>query len=612
MRSAHELEESPIPFYASLILIATTILSVTYIVFAFPQYAMKALIMGAIVVIIVFIYPITSYVYRKIALASFIEYFSKKGIEAGEIPVRKFSTRAVAVIEITLGDIAIAAILAYLLRILGVSMQIAMLIVLSLILIPPLVLFSYFIIPIFKTSTRKVSAEDELPFFIQSLYVLSYTHLSFEGAILRLRDFLTLGAWKLEIDRALRVANYFGEPILKAFSRVASVHPSHKIRSFLSSLSSIATVKGTVRGTIDTVFDTQIDKMEVEIKSLADKIDLLGGLGLIVYIFVPIVTVSVLPVMGVASMGYYIFIMVVLFVLITFLLYYVAESYYPKAFKIFSPLRPLITVLIGVPISIAIWTINYPQEFLYRVGLSTLALLAGPTIAYHVYFKREERMEKFITNIIDDVVTRYTITGEPPAKILENLKSRYPPDMLPIIDSIIKAIGGGKKLKQRALGMMPTRYHANLIETLISSIEVGTRADTMFAISKSLTRMSGLMEVVRGRGASVKYMTLTGAVTGGLVLGLMAQSYTKMREMMIKTLGNIGTFSGPSMLTININPAMISYMGSLVIVGILLFSIISGKIWKGNPLAGLSNAFLSTLLYILTFFSAKFIYGLIS
>ncbi len=612
MRSAHEIEESPVPFYASLILIATTILSVSYIVFTSPQYALKALLIGAIIVIIVFIYPITSYVYRRIALASFIEYFSKKGIEAGEIPVRKFSMRAVAIIEVTLGDIAIAIILAYLLRILGVSMQIAMLIVLSLILIPPLVLFSYFIIPIFKTSTRKVSAEDELPFFIQSLYVLSYTHLSFEGAVLRLREFLTLEAWKREIDRALRVANYFGEPILKAFSRIAAIHPSHKIRSFLSSLSSIATVKGTVRGTIDTVFDTTTDKMEVEIKSLADKIDLLGGLGLIVYVFVPIVTVSVLPIMGVASMGYYVFILVVLFVLITFLLFYVAEGYYPKAFKIFSPLRPMITILIGAPISIAIWSIGYPPEFLYRMGLTVLALLAGPTVAYYIYFKREERVEKFISNIIDDVVTRYTITGEPPAKILEDLKPKYPPDMLPIIDSMIKAIGGDKKLKQRALGMMPTRYHANLIETLISSIEVGTRADTMFAISKSLTRMSGLMEVIRGRGASVKYMTITGAITGGLVLGLMAQSYMRMREMMLKTLGNVGSFSGPSMLSININPAMISYMGSLVIIGIILFSIISGKIWKGNPLSGLNSAFISILLYILTFFSAKFIYGLIS
>lgn len=450
---------------------------------------------------------------------------------------------------------------------------------------------------VFARASRKVAAEIEAPYFFILLRALASVKMPLHSIISAVESSVSLKAFSREFKVARRVSALGGLSLLSSLELLASRHPSHIVSEHFKRVIHAAVSLGDVSSAAERAFEAVYTGFEERLSKLSERLTIIVGSAIVVYLFVPIVAATVAPALGgnilqlsVASLS--------LQVLTFFLLYALISLHYPSSLaikcngKLLALSATLLLISIGAAALMVVLTLlrRPPSASLYVVLMAPLAV--GAVVTERAY-RRMLSYDKLVRAFVDSS-SLASLTGESPFTVLNRIASKYGRQ----VAALAKKISTGYAIeptRRAAAGVAPSVFHAAFIETSMYALLYGAKPEMVKAVVTSYEKLINLMSRVRALARSFETVILTLAPLIGGFLAYLGRIFKELAEVL----------SGVTPIGLNYqhlfmySPEVHELLGSLVTLSLLLLSMLVGKMRAGSILFCFRTALISVALYML-------------
>ncbi|MEM0199062.1 MAG: hypothetical protein QXX72_02115 [Desulfurococcaceae archaeon] len=442
----------------------------------------------------------------------------------------------------------------------------------------------------FTVASRKTGAEIELPFLLLMVKVLSSTHLTFYDILKAVEKSLVLKSWSNEIRSAVRYASVLGTSLITAMSAIAEKHPSSTVRDIFRRMITVAVSVGTVKEVADKAFGQVYAKLEARLSGLVEKLTIINGVLMFVYLFIPILLVIVAPLYG-GDLLTVLVLPLAFFTLFFFVVYAVTSSIYPSAFEI-TPPRILLYLglsVYAVVATLAIATGAYivatkdTSFMVLTLSVIPLLLVAPVTTYSELWLRKARTYDKFIRMTLDAATVSASL-GENLLSVMERLAPQYGRDVENITRKVVLA-QTSDYLKADLIRDAPSLFHAAFVEVLLYSLSLGAKPEMIKELAASYEHLINVYSKLNSvsRTQELMVLGLVGMLSWfiGYIRGLFSQYLDLVRKASVQ-----GAWSVNVEAYIRFNPLTYDVLWCVVILALLFLSIIVGKMRGGSPLYG--------------------------
>lgn len=454
----------------------------------------------------------------------------------------------------------------------------------------------------FTVSMRKTSTEVELPFLLFYLKVLGSTHLTLYDILRIIEKSDVLRAWSSEVKNAFKFASVLGTSLITAMNVIAENHPSELVRDIFRRLLTVAVSVGSIKDIASRAFSQVYAQLEARLSGLIEKLTIINGLLMFVYLFVPIVFAVVSPLYG-GDLVMSFMIPLALFFLFFFVMYAVTSSIYPSSFEITPPklLKVLGYVCFALILLSAVFTgflvIMAQNSQLLVITLIILPLFASAPIALYseLWLKKARLYDRFIRLALD-ASTVSTSLGENFITVMERLAPKYGRDVEKLVHRIILA-QTTDYLGREAIKEAPSTFHAAFVELLLHSLSLGAKPEMIKELATSYEYLVNVNSKLANISRTQE-LIITGLATMlGWFVGFIRELMLNYMNIVQQTVVHGGwTINMP--ILAGFSPLVYNVVHCTSTIGLVLLSAIIGKMRGGSFVYGFR-----TLLLILAVFN---------
>ena len=475
------------------------------------------------------------------------------------------------------------------------------------------ILLSTHLRSVFLTSFRKTNTEVELPFLMAMMRTLGETHLSLYDLLEIIKRSTALPAWAKEIRLAERLSNLTGLPLLYTMNMMTEVHPSPLVRDIFRRIVSVGLRTGSVRDVIERAFSFVYERIEARLERLTEKLDIINGVFMFLFMFFPITLASMSPLMGQGPIE------VGFLTLITeipniILIYAFFTHIYPSGFAIRIPklliatlagfmltifyavfyVSPVVTMYFTAPITARSKVIEpaIPEPVLYALMGVTLLI---PTILSERYYSMVKAYTRFV-RVATDAAEVSSSMGEDFASALEHVARDYGKRVYRLAKSVVESYRS-EILRRAVVARAPNTLFASLIETIEYTLLVGAPHKALKAMMKSYEGLINLWERIGRVSKTLDGMIF--ALTG--LLAFFIKYLEKAYTSFLLTIQNTQKLSGGGMMfsfqLFNIDLNVYTMTSVVTLLSAMTVSLFVGKTRGGSLVFGARSALITLLIY---------------
>ena len=478
-------------------------------------------------------------------------------------------------------------------------------------------------------ATRKTSVEVEFPFLLALMKALSATHLSLYDLLNIISESQALKAWAKEINLAKRLSGTMSISLLQAMALIADTHPSALVRDTFKRIVIVGNLAGTIRDVVDRTFSFVFDKLNMRLTSLVDKLDMINGLLMFGFMFMPIILATIAPLSNMSVIGV-VGMVLIIEVPMSLLTYALLSAMYPSGFAakpgatatalaIFSII--IIFILTGVYLAPIVsyslephgrleYITNPPQpglrmEFLALGGI--LALLP-PTILAEALYRKVSTYSKLI-QVTTDAAEIAASLGENFITVFTRESYRYGDKIRKLVRSIVESYQ--TPLFRKALvAKAPTIFHATFLEALLYTLMVGAPAPVLNGLTEAYENLTRLWDKTKSVTRTLEGMIISLSAMLGFFIQYLYKMFYGFAQAIQQAMQAGGQYAASSMSLLSINPSIFLVLYALTSLSVIIVSLFTGKTRGGSLVFGFRTALLAFTLYqILSIIVVHFVKG---
>lgn len=453
----------------------------------------------------------------------------------------------------------------------------------------------------FVASARKTNTEIELPFLLMTFRVLGSTHLTLYDILYAVENSKALRAWSVEVKNARRLATFLGSSLITAISVLAENHPSSIVRDVFRRLLTVAISLGSVREVAEKAFGQIYAQLQARLEGLTDKLALINGVLVFVFLFIPVIFVVVTPLYG-GSLEMMLLIPLSMFLLFYFVIYAVAASIYPSAFEL-SPPRPLkyismvtyATIIFSAMFSgIHIVATRTTALLLFGTAIVPIVLVAPVAVYSELLYRKAKIYDKFIRMALDAATISASL-GENFVTVLERLAPKYGKEVEKLAHKVLLA-QSSEYLKRELVEKAPSLFHAAFLETLLNSLALGAKPEMVKELASSYEYLLNIYSKLNNT-ARVQELLMIGIVSmlswfTGYIRGVFSSYMSIIQEA-----GAGGMWTVNIKNYIKFNPLVYDVLHCSVTISLLFLASIVGKMRGGSLVYGFRTALVLLILF---------------
>lgn len=456
------------------------------------------------------------------------------------------------------------------------------------------------------TSVRKTGAEVELPFLLFYLKVLGSTHLTLYDILGVVEKSDVLKTWSGEVRNAFKFASVLGTSLITAMSVIAENHPSEFVRDIFRRLLRVAVSVGSIKDIAARAFGQVYVQLEARLSGLTEKLTIINGLLMFIFLFIPVVFAVVAPLYG-GDVVMSFMVPLALFFFFFFVMYAVTSSIYPSAFEISTPklLRILGYVCFGLVVASSLFTglmvITTRNSLISMITLVALPLFTVAPVALYseLWLRRARLYDKFIKLALDASMVS-TSLNENFLTVLERMAPKYGRDVENLACRIVTA-QTADYLKKEVVREAPSMFHAAFIELLLHSLSLGAKPEIIKELTSSYEYLVNVNSKLNSISRTQELIIVALASMLGWFIGYIKGLMLNYMEMFQRALVQGGwSLSMPT--PVNFNLLVYDVLHCTLIVALTLLSAIIGKMRGGSFIYGFR-----TLLVFIALFNTGFL-----
>lgn len=450
-----------------------------------------------------------------------------------------------------------------------------------------------------QASQRKVGVEVELPYLLILLRALASLRLPIYDVLSIVEGSTAMRSFAREVEFARKIATVKHVSLVSALEQTCSQHPSEKVRELVRRVFAAAISISDVRDVVERVFDDIYSWFEARVSRLTERFTLIIGSALFAYLFIPIIIVTISPVVPVvgasvlAIAGFTLSIQVLVF----FVLYALISSFYPSSLVVKPPRKLYALTAVSLATSLLLVAFTISSQLVAFQGsrhssvfhalvqllsidhlLLALAVLSIPPLILAERTLRRVWLYDSFVRLASDAMSIAAATGENLALLLDAQARKRGGRLLRLTRNIIVSYTSDK-LRRAVVQSAPSMYHASFIEILTTILRLGYTPDSLRSVSASYEKLSSLVSSVRGFAVMLELL-LVGlvAIVGGF-LSFVNRVYEQLASI-------IGSQQAPIRIGAFFvyNPALASLLDILSVLSLLLTALLIGKV-RGGSLA---------------------------
>jgi len=458
-------------------------------------------------------------------------------------------------------------------------------------------------------STRKTSAEVELPFLLAFMKVISVTHLTFYELLDIISESEAFKWWSREIRFAKKLSRLMNISLVNALELMASAHPSKTVREMLARLAVAGSMIGEVREVVERVFSYVYDRLTQRIASLVDRMDIVNGLLLFGFMFLPIILATMSPLVGMTPASILALILIIEAPL-AILLYAMLSALYPSGFAV----RPSTTLVILSAASLLVIAAGggaylapvvsappaktdvqpgIPLEVFFAV---VAAALVPPTVLAEMLYRQVEVYSSLI-KLSTDVAEAAASLGENFVTLLQEKAPQYGER----VEKLVKNIASGYTspyLRKVVTVRAPTIFHASFVELLMYSVLLGAPYAALKSMTETYEALLKIYDRTRSASKTLEGMIVSLAGMLGFFVEYLAKTFASYARSVAEAMRSAGTAAIPPMVrSFVVSYGVFSTISIVTIISILVVALLTGKTRGGSVVLGFRTALLAFLVY---------------
>jgi len=458
-------------------------------------------------------------------------------------------------------------------------------------------------------SARKTSAEVELPFLLAFMRAISATHLTFYEIMDIISESEAFKWWAREIRFVKKLSRLMNVSLVNALELMASAHPSKTAREMLMRLAVAGSMIGEVREVVDRVFSYVYEKLTQKIASLVDKLDIVNGLLLFGFMFVPILQATMAPITG-ASPVSVLGIILVIEMPLAILVYALLSAIYPSGFAIkpgtsitlLSIASAMVIVVAGgiylAPIVTAPPTAGNVQPGIpLELFFAITAVALAPTAVLAELLYRQVETYSALIKLSTDVAEVSASLGENFVKLLQEHAPRYGKRVEKLVRSVTS--GYTSPYLRRVVTMKaPTIFHASFVELLVYAILLGSPYTVLRQMTETYEALQKIYDKTKSASRTLEGMVVSLAGMLGFFIEYLSKTFASFARTIAVATQTAGSAMIPSMVrSFMVSTVVFSAISVATIISILLVALFVGKTRGGTVVLGFRSALLAFLAY---------------
>lgn len=435
----------------------------------------------------------------------------------------------------------------------------------------------------------KTSAEVEAPLMSLTVYLLSHSHLTLHDIVEYVASSAALRAWARVFRQVKNTAAATGASLVSAMREVARRHTSPSVRLFLERMAVASVTTGDVSQVAEKLFTAVVEKLEARLETSAEKLRILNGLVLFVFFFMPVIVVSMAPVMGVSRNT--VAMVAALDAVVGFVIYVLVTAAYPSLFAIRLPGSYLASSAVSLAAAVAVLA-AYAVAGLPRTALAAAALALAPAAVIGEAARRQVDVYNYFARLAGDAAEAAATSGEDYIHALQRLAEDAPPPVKRLVRRLAYLYKSGR-LSRHLVATAPTLLHAGLVESVVYAARVGADPEAVATVLRMYEKLVELRERFRQVGRS-----LTGTVYVTVVIvGLMVSFVTRMFGRLAAMMRSSGASVPLGLPLASFNPASVQGISALTLLFGVLLAFFAGKVREGSAVAGARDALVIIVIY---------------
>jgi archaellum biogenesis protein FlaJ (TadC family) len=468
----------------------------------------------------------------------------------------------------------------------------------------------------FTISSRKTSVEVELPFLLALMRALSETHLSLYDLLSIIEKSAALRAWAREIHLAKRMSAVMNVSLLQAIATLADTHPSATVRDIFKRIVTVGNLAGTIREVVDRAFSYVFERLESRLTRLTEKLDILNGVMMFAFMFLPIILVTVTPIMG-QSVVDVLAMSIIIEVPGILVIYAFLSHMYPSGFVMATPRTLLFIAALSMSLIIlfsgiylqpivAAYLAGYGALMNTRIepGLSEYLfyLMVGltllPVVIYSELWFSKVKAYTALIRVATDAADTSASLGENFATVFERLAMNRGEKVARLARSIIE--GYRSEVFRKAIVLRaPSTFHASFIETLLYALVIGAPPKVLKSLTKSYEILTNLWERTSRISGALEGMIVSLGGMIGFFIKYLEKMFTGLHEMLQQASQVSGTGFVAAFQIFRLDVNVYAVVTTITLLSLIIVSLFTGKTRGGSLVYGFRTSLMSFLVYVL-------------
>jgi len=595
-------------FYEIIALIALLVLSfalgiLSKIGYTSPYYAMIFIFLAAFIG--VFLRAIWDAIEK-----TDIKYGEKAVLSLGRgLPPYIMKARML-ILEISL--LGIIALVSY---VLTARAQFSPLIGVALVVLTASAIMSVFltrIIGVSLISSRKTSAEIELPFLLAFMRAISATHLTFYELLDIIAESEAFKWWSREIRFAKKLSRVMNISLVKALELIASSHPSKTVKEMLTRLAIAGSMIGEIRDVVERVFSYIYDKLTQKIASLVDRLDIMNGLLLFGFMFMPIILATMSPLTGMRPVNIVALILIIEAPL-AILVYALLSAIYPSGFAVkpstvltLLSIASILIILVASGVYLAPIITAPPTRTDVQPGIPIelffiiIAVVLTPTTVLAELLYRQVETYSALIKLSTDVAEVSASLGENFITLLQEKAPQYGEKVQRLVRNI--ATGYTSPYLRKAVTVKaPTIFHASFIELIVYAILLGAPHTMLKSMTETYETLLKIYDRTKSVSRTLEGMVVSLAGMLGFFIEYLAKTFTAFARTISTAIQVAGTMQIPPLVrSFIVSSGVFSTISVITLISILIVALFTGKTRGGTVVLGFRTALLAFITYAAT------------
>jgi len=458
-------------------------------------------------------------------------------------------------------------------------------------------------------SSRKTNAEVELPFLLAFMKVLSATHLTFYELLDIISESEALKWWSREIRFAKKLSRMMNISLVNALEMMASAHPSKTVKEMFTRLAVAGSMIGEVREVVDRVFSYVYDRLTQRIASLVDRLDILNGMILFGFMFMPILLATISPIARMQPIGI-LGLTLVFEVPLAILVYTLITAIYPSGFAV-KPGSSLVLLGVASVLIIAVAGAVYlapvvtapPTKTDVQPGIPielffviVAAALVPTTVLSELLYRQVETYSSLI-KLSTDVAEVSASLGENFVTLLQEKAHQYGERVQRLARNIVA--GYTSSYLRRALtSRAPTIFHASFVEMLMYAILLGAPYTALKSMMETYEALLKIYDRAKSVSRTLEGMIVSLAGMMGFFIEYLAKTFASFAKTVSEAVQAAGTVQIPPMVrSFMVSTGVYTTVSVATLISILIVALLTGKTRGGTVVFGFRTALLAFLAY---------------